>query len=92
MSAGLRHASKFTVTERANITQPAVYGGYSKLRRSLQCALDVHASVKTVGAGQLLRMSVPLSTYPCCALAASLRSDSAAQLCLSAASFPNMFA
>lgn len=28
MSAGLHHASKFTVTEGTNITQPAVYGGY----------------------------------------------------------------
>lgn len=60
-SADLHHASKFTVTERTNITQPAGPAGTLGCVGEFPLSARVHASVKIVGAGQLFRMSVPLS-------------------------------
>lgn len=53
----------FTITERAHVKQPTVSRGYSKLRgRTVHRDLDIHASVRSVGAGgRLWSVSLPLS-------------------------------
>lgn len=55
----------FTVTERANIKQLTVNGGYSKLRGRICTVIltSTHQWNLWVQGGQLLRMSVPLSIF-----------------------------